>query len=154
MMFTSLCAALLLTLTSSPASVGASCLPCARGIRGNDGTDSTGNYRDLARRVVYDPRITSPAFGTTWEVGSQVQVTWDTSDMPAHVTNPKGRLVLGYLKGDDQNEHLDFDHPLADGFDIAQGHVEVEVPEVQAGQNYIVVLFGDSGNRSPSFTIE
>jgi len=52
------------------------------------------------------------------------------------------------------NEHLDIKHPLATDFDIRQGKVPITVPSVKQGNNYIVVLFGDSGNRSPTFRIE
>jgi hypothetical protein len=41
---------------------------------------------------------------------------------------------------------------LADAFDPRKGHVEVTVPWVREG-NYTLVLFGDSGNYSPVFSI-
>ncbi|KAI0654189.1 hypothetical protein C8Q70DRAFT_1029184, partial [Cubamyces menziesii] len=78
----------------------------------------------------------------------------DMSTRPRQVTNYEGRLVLGYLEdGDEVNEHLDFDHPLAEGFNLTQGQIHVHVPYVDSANDYIVVLFGDSGNRSPRFTI-
>ncbi|CDO73455.1 hypothetical protein BN946_scf185013.g90 [Trametes cinnabarina] len=90
-------------------------------------------------------------------------VPGDTSDRPHEVTNYEGRAVLGYLAdGDDDNEHLEFDslsvermteHPLAEGFNLTAGHVTVRVPDVDPRNEYIVVLFGDSGNRSPEFNI-
>jgi hypothetical protein len=46
------------------------------------------------------------------------------------------------------------DHPLAEGFDIRDGHRTIRVPDVPPRNNYIVVVMGDSGNRSPEFTIE
>ncbi|EPQ54575.1 hypothetical protein GLOTRDRAFT_24481, partial [Gloeophyllum trabeum ATCC 11539] len=104
-------------------------------------------------RDVYDPRITSPKSSTVWVVGHSVEVTWDTSDKPKHVTNPEGKVVLGYVEDGDPSEHLDMDHPLADGFDISDGHVKIKVPNVERRNDYIVILFGDSGNRSPAFTI-
>ncbi|TFY71067.1 hypothetical protein EVG20_g1926 [Dentipellis fragilis] len=48
---------------------------------------------------------------------------------------------------------LSADNPLADDFDLHSGTVEITVPNVASGTNYIVVLFGDSGNASPQFTI-
>ena len=67
------------------------------------------------------------------------------------------------------------EHPLAKGFLLTDGHVRVEVPDVNDGDNYIIVrkclvqvsvlsvinelisrsssVMGDSGNRSPEFTI-
>ncbi|KZT23478.1 hypothetical protein NEOLEDRAFT_1069546 [Neolentinus lepideus HHB14362 ss-1] len=97
-------------------------------------------------RDVYDPRITNPQASTVWVVEDNAEATWDTSDMPQHVTNPKGKLVLGYIEDSS-------DHPLADGFDISEGHIKFRVPRVEPRNDYIVVLFGDSGNRSPTFTI-
>ena len=74
--------------------------------------------------------------------------------------------MLGYLEdGDDADEHLDVgacalssaarsrsqrltgrthgraytEHPLADGFDLRQGHVRVTVPRVSPSNHYIVV---------------
>lgn len=38
------------------------------------------------------------------------------------------------------------DNPLAKGFNILLGHIEVTVPKVPAGNNYQIVVFGHSGN--------
>ncbi|KAI0778413.1 hypothetical protein BD413DRAFT_440261, partial [Trametes elegans] len=108
----------------------------------------------LFPRDVWSPPVVHPDAGTVWTAGSKVKVVWDTSTRPSHVTNWEGRVVLGhYEDGDDTNEHLDFDHPLAEGFNLTQGHVNVQVPNVSPSNEYIIVLFGDSGNRSPKFTI-
>ncbi|KAI0375233.1 hypothetical protein BV20DRAFT_985676 [Pilatotrama ljubarskyi] len=105
-------------------------------------------------RDVWSPRIVAPDAGTVWTSGSMVKVSWDTSKRPRHVTNWEGKLVLGHFEyGDDTNEHIDFEHPLADGFNLTQGHIMVQVPDVVPSNEYIVVLFGDSGNHSPRFTI-
>ncbi|KAJ2981552.1 hypothetical protein NUW54_g10856 [Trametes sanguinea] len=101
-----------------------------------------------------------------------VKIVWDVSDRPHEVTNYKGKAVLGYLTdGDDNNEHLQFEHPLAEGFNLTAGHVKVRVPDMDPRNEYIVVresyayfiattvdmehaaVFGDSGNRSPKFNI-
>lgn len=103
-------------------------------------------------REVYSPPVTSPDASTIWDIGSIEQVTWDTSSIPKAITNSKGKLVLGYVNNG-TDEHLDLDHPLAEGFEITQGFVQVVVPNVKPANDYIVVLFGDSGNRSPAFTI-
>jgi len=42
---------------------------------------------------------------------------------------------------------------LADKFDILLGRITVQVPWVVDGDDYQLVLFGDSGNFSPQFTI-
>ncbi|KAF7791484.1 hypothetical protein EIP86_002500 [Pleurotus ostreatoroseus] len=143
---------------------------------GANGTEPAG----LAQREVYSPPITSPDSSTVWVAGSQATVTWDTSSLP-HQGGPfVGTIVLGYLRDGSENEHLDAEHPLAQGFDLSQGAVDVKVPLVQPGNDYIIVreyrapcthpplrrakvqwaypssflpVFGDSGNRSPTFTI-
>ncbi|KDQ62519.1 hypothetical protein JAAARDRAFT_122290 [Jaapia argillacea MUCL 33604] len=103
-------------------------------------------------REVSDPRIISPSSVTLWLTGTNVTVTWDTSNIPSDF-DTKGKLVLGYLDGVDENEHLDIENPLADGFSLIRGYIDVLVPQVDPGSDYIVVLFGDSGNRSSTFTI-
>ncbi|OCH85233.1 hypothetical protein OBBRIDRAFT_740243 [Obba rivulosa] len=77
----------------------------------------------------------------------------DTADVPRGGAAGAGRLVLGHVDDGSMNEHLDLDHPLAEDVDLTRGHVEIQVPSVTPGDDYIVVLFGDSGNRSPRFTI-
>ncbi|KIP07822.1 hypothetical protein PHLGIDRAFT_117792 [Phlebiopsis gigantea 11061_1 CR5-6] len=42
---------------------------------------------------------------------------------------------------------------LEDGFDVRDGHVEVTVPLVQTATFYSLVLYGDSRNWGPEFTI-
>ncbi|KAI0801040.1 hypothetical protein C8Q74DRAFT_1191875 [Fomes fomentarius] len=105
-------------------------------------------------RDVWSPRITAPDRATVWKVGETVTVRWDASHPPKRVTNSGGKLVLGHFDdGEETNEHLNYEHPLADGFDLSRGQVQLKVPNVKPSNNYIVVLFGDSGNHSPQFTI-
>jgi len=114
-----------------------------------------GAHAALGLRDVWAPEITEPDSETVWLAGELVTVTWDTSDPPQNPTGTKGKLLLGRLEdnGDDEDEHLDVAHPLAYGFDMTDGKVRVRVPNVEPGNDYIVVLIGDSGNRSPLFTI-
>ncbi|KAI1789774.1 hypothetical protein LXA43DRAFT_549252 [Ganoderma leucocontextum] len=107
----------------------------------------------LARRDVWSPVILSPNASDVWRAGSLVEIRWDTADPPAQVTNYMGRILLGHEQDADGNEHLDFEHPLAQGFNLSRGAVSVTVPDVVPSNNYFIVLYGDSGNRSPSFTI-
>ncbi|KAI0289170.1 hypothetical protein BC826DRAFT_1032862 [Russula brevipes] len=99
-------------------------------------------------RLVISPHITSPTESTVWHPSDQVTVTWDTSMIPAEGNFP-GMLVLGHPEGDSEN--LDVDHPLAQDFSLRAGSVGFTVPGVKPMSNYIVVLFGDSGNASPQF---
>ncbi|THV03875.1 hypothetical protein K435DRAFT_240412 [Dendrothele bispora CBS 962.96] len=111
------------------------------------------NPMSLLRRDVYSPPIVSPHEGDRWIMGSLVNVTWDTSNLPNQITNPMGQLFLGNLS--QSSEHLHIDPPLASNFDIRAGRVEVQVPnDFPCGHDCILVLLGDSGNRSQKFTIE
>ncbi|KIJ62578.1 hypothetical protein HYDPIDRAFT_94224 [Hydnomerulius pinastri MD-312] len=104
-------------------------------------------------RIVHDCPITNPNTRTIWKAGARATVFWDTSGIPVNTTST-GKIMLGYLEPNDTSEHLDTEHPMAEGFKIAEGHVSVTVPRVPPKKDYIAVLFGDSGNRSPVFTIE
>ncbi|KAF9261469.1 hypothetical protein L218DRAFT_1078680 [Marasmius fiardii PR-910] len=98
---------------------------------------------------VWSPKIVSPNANTEWVVGSTVNVTWDTSDAPALISNQaaitlnRNDLIAseGYLK------------PFG-SFDLRDGFTEVVVPNVKPGNDYSITLFGDSGNSSPHFKIK
>ncbi|KAJ6621845.1 hypothetical protein B0H10DRAFT_2016042 [Mycena sp. CBHHK59/15] len=105
------------------------------------------NATPLEIRTVYAPPITSPTADTVWTVGEVETVTWNATGIPAGVT---GMIMLGYLTPG--NEHLN--QTLASGFNLTDEQVKVTVPAVVSRTNYIVVLFGDSGNTSPEFTIQ
>ncbi|KAK0188062.1 hypothetical protein F5146DRAFT_740583 [Armillaria mellea] len=108
----------------------------------------------LISRDVISPPITSPTAGAVWTVGQTVTVTWNTTVIPpaSQVTNPIGKIVLGHQANDSLN--LDLDHPLASNFQLTDGQVDITVPDVEPRDDYIIVLFGDSGNTSPEFTIQ
>ncbi|RDX53403.1 hypothetical protein K466DRAFT_561901 [Polyporus arcularius HHB13444] len=103
--------------------------------------------------IVYRPHLTSPVEGDSWPIGSQQTVTWDASDIPPEALYQTGVLLLGHLVDGSSNEHLDIENPLASGFQIKNGAVNVTVPKVFPRSDYIVVLIGDSGNASGKFSI-
>ncbi|KAJ7784373.1 hypothetical protein B0H16DRAFT_1876838 [Mycena metata] len=103
----------------------------------------------LDSRTVFDPPITSPTAQTVWKVGSVETVTWNATGIPAGVT---GKIMLGFLSSTSEGEHLS--DTLASGFNLTDEKVDVTVPQVATGTQYIIVLFGDSGNFSPTFTIQ
>lgn len=105
----------------------------------------------LNLRDVVDPPITSPTAGAVWHVGEKQLVTWSTNGLPSNVTNPVGMLVLGYMYNNSEN--LMLNSPLATNINYTVGQVLITVPNVETREDYIVVLFGDSGNASPEFTI-
>ncbi|KAG6809412.1 hypothetical protein H0H92_000337 [Tricholoma furcatifolium] len=129
----------------------------------------------LMMRDVFSPTITSPNASTVWPVGTQQTVTWETDNIPpaSQLTDPNGMVVLGYL-GSNGGYNLDIgenvfytllvshikacglimiDNPLAQDFPLTQGEVDITVPNVTPRDDYIIVLFGDSGNASPAFAI-
>ncbi|EMD40018.1 hypothetical protein CERSUDRAFT_81326 [Gelatoporia subvermispora B] len=99
-------------------------------------------------RDVFVPPVTYPHQGTVWYVGQYHNVTWETAGAPVNITNKIGRVVLA--KGGIE----DINNPLATNFSILDGRVVVKVPDVEPGNDYAIVLFGDSGNFSPNFTIK
>ncbi|KAF7298880.1 hypothetical protein MIND_00836000 [Mycena indigotica] len=110
--------------------------------------------------IVIDPEITSPKSGDIWKAGTTQLVTWKTDSIPPGSANTTGLLLLGHPSTihqdgkDYPSENLDIKHPLASGFYLTDGNVTVVVPNwIRPRTNYMVVLFGDSGNTSPLFTI-
>ncbi|KAH9028349.1 hypothetical protein EDB85DRAFT_1892527 [Lactarius pseudohatsudake] len=101
--------------------------------------------------IVVSPTVTSPTENATWPILSQQLVTWDTSKIPPSGRNNIGRILLGYLEDNDPSEHLYWE--LASGFLITVGFQNVTVPNVPPQNNYVIALFGDSGNLSPEFSI-
>ncbi|KAI0771084.1 hypothetical protein BD413DRAFT_434197, partial [Trametes elegans] len=101
----------------------------------------------VERRDVFVPPVLYPHAGTVWNKGERHNVTWDTSHAPVNITNRRGRILL---RKDDLTTPL----VLAADFDILKGRTEVTVPWVIPGSDYSLVLFGDSGNFSPQFTIK
>ncbi|KAJ6590238.1 hypothetical protein B0H10DRAFT_1645344, partial [Mycena sp. CBHHK59/15] len=98
-------------------------------------------------RDVYTPPVTYPHAGTVWYVGQTHNVTWcGYHQPPKQITNKIGRIML-------RKSGLTTPVILQENFDILLGRIEVKVPWVEDGTDYQLVLFGDSGNFSPYFTI-
>ncbi|TBU47438.1 hypothetical protein BD309DRAFT_1077963 [Dichomitus squalens] len=112
----------------------------------------------LAKPLAFNPRdaisppITNPTAQTVWKAGDTQTVTWDLSGLNgAQPSNPQAQIILGtFINGE---EHLLLDTVLASGFNILDGNVTLTVPTVTTGSDYIVCLFGSSGDISPPFTI-
>jgi len=98
------------------------------------------------KRDVFVPPILYPHAGTVWSSFQFHNVTWDTTNAPASISN---EALLLLAKGGAEAPFI-----LAKGFDLRLGRVQIQVPHVFAGTDYQLVLFGDSGNLSPVFTIE
>ncbi|KIJ25509.1 hypothetical protein M422DRAFT_216753 [Sphaerobolus stellatus SS14] len=96
---------------------------------------------------IFDPRIITPDASTVWQVGSLQNVTWDASNPPASISN--GASIV--LRTANINGVF---VTLASGFSLLAGVQEVQVPaDIPTGNDYEIVLFGDSGDISPQFTI-
>ncbi|KAJ7162746.1 hypothetical protein C8R43DRAFT_919652 [Mycena crocata] len=95
---------------------------------------------------VFVPPITFPTAGTVWVSKTQQNVTWDASGAPENISN-ESMLLL---------RHADVTATfiLAKDFDLRAGSLEITVPWVLTATDYSLVLFGDSGNFSPEFTIQ
>ncbi|EPQ52813.1 hypothetical protein GLOTRDRAFT_46429 [Gloeophyllum trabeum ATCC 11539] len=96
---------------------------------------------------VYAPPITYPTATTVWKVGHSYNVTWDVSSPPSQISNPIGSIDLV------KDNRIVMGTPLATGFSILDGIHEITVPDVAPGNDYAIVLFGDSGDVSQQFTI-
>ncbi|KAE9389704.1 hypothetical protein BT96DRAFT_834539 [Gymnopus androsaceus JB14] len=93
---------------------------------------------------VWAPTIISPNASTVWTEGQKYNVTWDTSNAPANISNGAS-VVLGE-NGDLTETGI--------GFDLRQGWVTVTCPsDLTPGDFYSIVLFGDSGDQSDQFSI-
>ncbi|KAJ7277500.1 hypothetical protein C8J57DRAFT_1504332 [Mycena rebaudengoi] len=97
---------------------------------------------DPVANDVFVPPILTPAAGTVWESFQRQSVTWDASNAPNTISNRASILLA--------RDGVEF--PCSD-FDLHAGFVELTVPHVLSGSDYQIVLFGDSGNLSPMFTI-
>ncbi|KAI0372271.1 hypothetical protein BV20DRAFT_940446 [Pilatotrama ljubarskyi] len=106
-----------------------------------------------ATNDVFRPQITAPKAGDVWTVGTVQTIAWDTSNIPAANQNQTGLILLGFIEDGSIDEHLNTTNPLASNFPITAGSVSVNVPDVTPRDDYVVVLFGDSGNTSPQFSI-
>ncbi|KAI8879922.1 hypothetical protein K501DRAFT_287140 [Backusella circina FSU 941] len=112
----------------------------------------------VASALVINPKISTPNAATKWRAGESYTVKWDTTffngeeeqDIP---DNYSGALKLGYLVGNDLNEHLYWD--LASGFKLNSGSQTITLPDdLETKRDYIIVLMGNSGNASPRFFIQ
>ncbi|KAJ7186036.1 hypothetical protein C8R46DRAFT_881260 [Mycena filopes] len=95
---------------------------------------------------VFDPPVTSPSAGAVLVSKTPTTITWDTTSAPVNISN---KALLMLRKGEITAPFI-----LAEGFDLRSGSLDITVPNVLTGSDYAFVLFGDSGNFSPVFTIQ
>lgn len=109
---------------------------------------------ELEKRIVYNPHITSPTSNTVWTAGKTVQVTWDASDLPQEAENYTGNIKLGFLPANGEGGY-NLKWQLAQGFLIRDEEATITLPaDLQSRNDYIIVVMGDSGNKSQKFTIK
>ncbi|GJE96876.1 hypothetical protein PsYK624_130840 [Phanerochaete sordida] len=99
-------------------------------------------------RDVWTPQMTYPASGTVWESGKTYTVRWETKDAPVNITGADSGFIT--LRSGD------YETPVILAYDIhlRDGHASVKAPDVFTADDYSLVLFGDSGNWGPQFTIK
>ncbi|KAI0761427.1 hypothetical protein BC629DRAFT_1261947, partial [Irpex lacteus] len=98
-------------------------------------------------RDVWTPKLLYPHAGTVWYSGQRHNVTWDLSSKPVNITNNNGFILL-------RTGNIETPVVVGHGFKLTSGRVEVTVPDVMTRNDYSLVLFGDSGNFGPTFTIK
>lgn len=101
--------------------------------------------------IIVNPRIIIPTNETIWYAGCDADIAWDTLQIVPNVTETHGPIMLGFIVPLSINEHLFF--TLVPDTDLTTGSAHITVPNVPTRNDYIVVVFGDSGNASPLFTI-
>jgi len=111
----------------------------------------------LFRRDVFVPPILYPTKTTVWRVGEEYHVIWNITSPPAQISNPFGQIYL--RKGGEQGL-TDLGNLLMGDFHIsAIDRIKITVPAryrdepLTTGDDYRIVLMGNSGNWSPEFTI-
>lgn len=94
--------------------------------------------------------MTYPTKGTVWESGKTYTVKWETKDAPVNITGGgnTGRITLR------SGVYGELPVLLAWDVHLREGHAKVTVPEVLSSNDYSLVLWGDSGNWGPEFTIK
>ncbi|GJJ07161.1 hypothetical protein Clacol_001361 [Clathrus columnatus] len=102
---------------------------------------------NVQTRDIFDPPVLVPNANTVWQAGSTQTVFWDASNPPKSISN-LASIVLR-LSSD-----INFSAKLASGFSLLTGNQTIQLPsDLQTAEDYFVILFGDSGNVSPDFTI-
>ncbi|KAI0759850.1 hypothetical protein BD413DRAFT_595121 [Trametes elegans] len=96
-------------------------------------------------------KVEHPSQGETWVRRQLRTIQWSTEGLPQ--TNMTGDILLGYLLPGSDDQHLDYDHPVAKDVPLLAGMVVVPVPDVQPGTNYIIEMFGSPEYTSDTFTI-
>lgn len=117
---------------------------------------SPSDPQQLDKRIVYNPPVLSPSKHTVWHAGRTETVKWevDQDEIPADAKNYKGTIKLGYLPKNGEGG-LNLHWTLASNFPITDESTDVELPaDLETRDDYIIVVMGDSGNRSKKFTIK
>ena len=111
---------------------------------------------EMEKRIVYNPPVTTPASKQVWYAGREEVVKWqvDQDKIPAEANNFKVTIKLGYIPKNGEGGY-NLKWTLAKGINITDEEAEVTLPsDLQTRDDYIIVVMGDSGNRSMKFTIK
>ncbi|KAI0826586.1 hypothetical protein BC628DRAFT_1419089 [Trametes gibbosa] len=102
------------------------------------------------------PPVLSPRSGDVWTVGEIATVKWSTDGIPLFIPETHapwpGTVWLGELTDTSSGFTFWALEPLADGFPLLNKEVQVVVPNVPSGSNYIIILDKPT-NQGQVFTI-
>ncbi|CDO68254.1 hypothetical protein BN946_scf184842.g17 [Trametes cinnabarina] len=96
------------------------------------------------------PPITLPTAQNAWTLGTVETVKWLTD---GYNVNGTGSIILGISL---PNGSVDFwqDQPLAEGFPLSDGIVNVRCPlNLPTTRRYVIALLPDESNQSPPFMV-
>jgi len=111
---------------------------------------------EMEKRIVYNPPVTAPVSKQVWYAGREEVVKWkvDQDKIPAAANNFKVTIKLGYLPKNGEGGY-NLKWTLAKDIAITDEEAEVTLPsDLETRHDYIIVVMGDSGNRSKKFTIK
>jgi hypothetical protein len=109
---------------------------------------------ELEKRIVYNPPVTHPTANTIWYAGRKETVTWtvDQDQIPANAKNYEAVIKLGYVPKSGAGGY-NLKWTLAK-VPITDEEADITLPaDLEPRRDYIIVVMGDSGNRSKKFQI-
>ncbi|KIP06058.1 hypothetical protein PHLGIDRAFT_24778 [Phlebiopsis gigantea 11061_1 CR5-6] len=106
-----------------------------------------GAASQLQARDIWDPKMTYPTTGTVWTSGQPHTVTWETADAPPSNTG-EGKAHILLRSGDFKTPAV-----LVHDMDLRVGQANVVVSDVITGEDFSLILFGDSDNWGDTSTI-
>lgn len=122
------------------------------GDSGNASPKFSVTAKSAAKRIVYNPTITSPSGGESFAAGSKTTLTWSLDGLPEQLKDSHVEVRLGYAPSEnDEGYHEKWS---LGQFPITDGKAHVTLPsDLNPREDYLFVLLGDSGNFSKQFKV-